>query len=163
MTMPDLSRHAPPGIDLEPEKWVFGIGTVAALFYSFGFFSRYQTAVNALYRRVGGVGSSERVLIEGAVMPRFSSLLGDFWLGFAILAACMLGMIIYHYAYHRQGSRSIYLMKRLPNRWELHRRCLTIPVAAALICALSVLLLTAVYFAVYMLATPSQCLPAIRF
>ena len=54
---------------------------------------------------------------------------------------------------------SIYLMKRLPNKWELHRRAITVPCIAVL--ATIGVALTAIlfYYIIYFLATPKVCLP----
>lgn len=151
---PDISRYAPPGLNLAPERNFFLTGLVCALLYSLGFFGRLTRAVNALYETRRGV----RVLLEGAVMEDFAAVLGGALAGFLVLALCMLAFLIYHYTYHRQGSRSIYLMRRLPSRWELHRRCLTLPVLAALLCLLAAFLLLVIYYAIYRSATPEACL-----
>lgn len=67
------------------------------------------------------------VLRPGAVMEDFAQLLDWMLLGFAVTAVCMAALAVWHYASHFQGSRSIYTMRRLPQRWELARRCLTLP------------------------------------
>ena len=68
-----------------------------------------------------------------------------------------LVFLLWHYAYHYQGSRSVYLMRRLPDRWEYHRRCLAIP--AATVAATAVLLAgsLALFYGAYMLFTPAAC------
>ena len=43
-------------------------------------------------------------------------------------------------------------------RVELHRRCLTLPICAAFGCAVCAFVLLLVYFAIYMLMTPQECL-----
>lgn len=91
-------------------------------------------------------------------MPFYHELSGGAFTLFLIFALSMAGFIIYHYLSHYQGSKSIYLMRRLPDRWELHHRCLTLPLTGALIylgCALFLLL---VYFCIYLIVTPAQCL-----
>ncbi len=150
----DLSRYAPPGLNLKPGRQVFITGAAASALGSLTFFARYFSARSTLYGYDGAV----RVLLPDAVMPDFFPLLGNALYGFLILSLCMLGFIVYHYAYHRQGSRSIYLMRRLPNRFELHRRCLTLPLLAALLSLLFALLLILLCYAIYMLATPRECL-----
>ena len=50
-------------------------------------------------------------------------------------------------------------MKRLPNRWELWRRVLTLPLGAMAVCGLTVLALTGLYYSIYLLCTPAGCLP----
>ena len=67
--------------------------------------------------------------------------------------------VVYFYFYHYQDSRSIYTMKRLPDRWELWRRCLTLPFWTVIISGVLVLLLTGVYYLIYLKCTPAGCLP----
>ena len=46
---------------------------------------------------------------------------------------CLCAVIAFvHYRSYYNPVKSIYVMKRLPNRWELHRRCLTFPILYAL-------------------------------
>lgn len=151
----DLSRCAPPGLELKIEKRVFGWGMVLAVLFSLSFFIHF---FNELERLLYWRNGAERTLRPNAVMPDFVEVLGNALLGFVILALCMAAFILVHYAYHHQGSKSIYLMRRLPNRWELHRRCITLPLAAVLLCLAAGFLLLLIYFAVYMRATPAVCL-----
>ena len=150
----DLSRQVPPGLPLAHHGRLAAIGGAAAALYSGSFLFRYAAAYNALYIWSRG----ERKLVENAMMPSFIRLIDGAFLGFAVLAVCILAMVIYHYAYHYQGSKSIYLMRRLPSRWELHRRCWTLPVLELLGCLAGVLVLLLAYFAVYQCFTPTQCL-----
>ena len=155
MQKPDFSRYAPPGADLRPQRRVLLLGMVFSLLYSLGFVYRCIDARAGLY--VYNASSGVHVLREGAVMPDFFRVLDGALLGFGLLAILMLGFCIVYYAYHRQGSRSIYLMRRLPNRWELHRRCLSLPLLGAAVCILAAALLLPLYYGVYCLATPAQC------
>ena len=52
-------------------------------------------------------------------------------------------------------------MRRLPQRWELLRRCLTVPVLAAVGYLLEAALLLGIDYAIYRLATPAQALQAL--
>lgn len=151
---PDLSRWAPPGLDLHVEKRVFGCGmalsTLFSMFYIINLFGERAK----LYRKVG----TEVHLRPDAVMPDFVDVLRPFLMGFLILALCMAAFIAVHYAYHHQGSKSIYLMRRLPDRWERHRRCWTLPLLGIAACLLAALILLLIYYGLYMLATPKACL-----
>ena len=91
-------------------------------------------------------------------MVDFIDLVEYAFLGFFLAITLALAFGLYHYAFHHQGSKSIYLMRRLPNGFELHRRCWTVPVAAALIIAAAMVLTFLFYFAIYLLATPEGCL-----
>ena len=59
-----------------------------------------------------------------------------------------------HYNYHYQGSKSIYMMKRLPKKSELWRRCLVLPVTLALTSEAAAMILRLLFFAYYMIRTP---------
>ena len=150
----DLARHAPPGLELAAGlKW-YGWGLFLAVGYSLSFFIRYLNERGDLYHNRLG----KQVLWEGAVMPDFALVLGDALHGFALLAAGCVGFAVYCYLSHRQGSKSIYTMRRLPDRWELHRRCLTLPAAGLALCAVLAFALLGLYYWIYMTATPAQCL-----
>lgn len=153
MKLPDLTRRLPLGYPAVGECTFCLTGLAVSALWSMIFFVRYFGYRGNLY----GEGSGGRVLLAGAMMPDFVELLDHVFLGFLLLAAAMLGFIAAHYAYHWQGSRSIYLMRRLPDRFELHRRCLTVPFCMMLVCAGCAFVLLLLYFAVYMVFTPSEC------
>lgn len=154
-----IKRNSPPGMSMKQEICFLLIGLGASFLYSLVFFAQFARARESLYEVIGG----KRVLKDGAIMEDFADLIGDtpidsVFLGFFFVAICMLGYIIYHYAYYRQGSKSIYLMKRLPKRSEIHRRALTLPFLAMLSCIVIAFAVMMIYFAFYMLATPEACL-----
>lgn len=151
----DWSRHAPAGFPVIEEVKAFGGGCVGASLFSLLYYvPRYADALSSLYRGNG----AERTLISGAVMPDFVEILGRGLLSFQILCACMIFFAGRHYFYHFRESKSIYTMRRLPNRWELHRRCLTLPAAGLIISAAMAMLFLLAFYAVYMLKTPDVCL-----
>lgn len=155
MRLDDLSRYAPVGMKLHMEKTIWGLCLIASWIYSGLFLVRFADACGELYEYNG----VKQVLMEGARMERFGTLLGNGLNGFAITAMVMMLFSIYHYLYHFQDSKSIYLMRRLPNRWELSRRCLTLPVAAAVLSLAAAVLLLGFYFGIYLVFTPKGCLP----
>ncbi len=150
----DLKRHVPPGFPVRRELTWIGVGLGASLLYSFRFLLTFFDSRSDLYETV----DKARVLIAGAVMPDFADVLGSSLLGFVLVALCMPALILYHYAYHYQGGRSIYLMRRLPNRWELHRRCFTVPLLAAGASLLLWFVFLLLYYGIYMAGTPDACL-----
>lgn len=150
-----LKKYSPPGMDLKQEKRFLFIGYICSAVYSlFDFLGNYAMAYDRLYDYIGG----KPVLNINAVMTDFRLLIKFSFIGFGITALVMLGFIIYRYAYYRQGSMSIYLMKRLPRKTEIHKRALVLPFLAVFICLLTAFLLLLLYFAVYMLATPDVSL-----
>ena len=158
-------RNSPPGMDLMQERKVFAVGNViSALVGILVFLDRYRGAYNDLflYFGVAGAGNAtdvEKVLRKDTVIVPFHQLLDGFFFCFYIVATVMLCFIIFHYAYFRQGSMSIYLMKRLPDRRELHRRALTVPCLGAL-GTFAVAAVTAfLCYIIYLTVTPKVCLP----
>lgn len=151
---PDLSRWVPPGFDAGRElRWIGG-GLVASALLSLTFFSAYNERYYHLFLWENG----GQVLIENAWMVSFTDLLGVSLFGFALLALCMAGLAAFHYASYYQGSRSIYLMRRLPRRRELWRRCFALPGAAALLSLTLGLGLLALFFHYYLTRTPPACM-----
>ena len=149
------SRRVPPG-ESASRQWVWCfVGNVVAALYSFRFLAQYLEARGELYYGYG----KEAVLIEGARMTAFSDLMEGALYGFPIAALWMLCFIPFYLASFYQGSRSIYLMRRLPSHGELWRRTASLPLycfaATVAACALTAL----VWLGVYWLATPQAALP----
>ena len=152
----DLSRFVPLGLEGEKEgQWIllgWGISALAAMIQ---FANQYHDALSRLYNHMLG----GRRLIQGAVMTPFSELVLGCEFGFVLMCLGLALLAVYHYHYHTQSSKPIYLMRRLPNSWELHIRCLGMPVMGA-VGALAILgLLTILFFVIYLRCTPEQCLP----
>ena len=149
-----LTKFVPAGIDYRQEiRWI-GLAFLISLIYSLSFFVTLLDQYDRLFERVGEV----RYLIEGAMMPDFSELLGTRLIGFYVIPVGMLILMGYHYFYHYLGSKSIYLMRRLPNRWTLLKRCVTLPVIAILVSLGIAFVLLLIYYGIYHLATPASCL-----
>lgn len=153
----DLGRYIPMGIEPEGERslllWSLGAGTVWSFFL---FVSSYNEAYNNLFHHVG---FGRTMLREGAVMPGLFEIMAGTETIFVLVCAAMPFWALYHYAYHYNGSKSIYLMRRLPERWELHRRCLAVPAVGAVSSMALQGLLGSLYYLIYILCTPRQCLP----
>ena len=152
-----FERMVPPGVDYKKEMRYFLEGLVLVSISSMIWFSfRFQSFLGDLYRIKSALGNE--VLDENALMPDFKVVLGNCLLGFAVLILGAAAMVGYHYLYYFQGSRSIYLMRRLPGRWEYLKRCAALPGLAVLICFATAFLLLLLYFGYYMIGTPSRCL-----
>lgn len=150
-----LEKYAPLGFNVEKEVKAFLVEMVLVTMQTLFFFPRYMYALDELYTRRAG----KRVLIEGAVIQDFDTLIEGLFTISVIVAVLTLVQAALFYAYHSQGSKMLYLMKRLPDKWELCRRCLTLPIAGAVIVAVWALVLRMLYFSIYIIFTPSQCLP----
>ena len=152
----NLNRFVPLGIDGVTEgKWILtglGASAIAALV---NFSVRYSDAHAQLYRQ----GMGMKKLIPGRVIASFPQILLGCDIGFILLCIAMVMLAAYHYTYHSQGSKAIYLMRRLPSRFELHIRCLGLPVAGAVSAMALLGLLTVLFYLIYYFCTPAQCLP----
>lgn len=152
-----LEKYTPPGIDVRKQikLCLFGLG--AASVWSLSYLVRYMIARTNLYES----SMLGKVLKEGAVMTDFNHLLheGDSLDGFLVFYLVMLGLLVYHYLYYYQGSKSIYLMRRLPDKWELHRRCVILPFVATVVAVITEIALVCLYYGIYLVCTPQQCLP----
>ena len=69
-------------------------------------------------------------------------LLGMSFRGLWVHLAVCIGLAVRNYSSFYSGSRSIYLMKRTGSASELHRMCLTVPLAGAVCGILLVLVFT---------------------
>ena len=152
----DWDRWVPAGVDgrgtFRGVAWLLGAAMGLTLSVPF----RYIALRGELY---DWTGTGERVLIPERVMAPFYEVLGGALWGFGILALCLAALAVRQYLFHWQGgSRSIYLMRRLPDRWELHRRCLTLPALGAAGGVLAAGALVLLYYGLYRLATPAECL-----
>lgn len=153
----DLSRHVPLGLNGKKEIQYLAAGLgIAAAWSVIDFAKEYTDALAMLYgHRAGG----SRVLIPGQIIGDFEPMLAGGSVLFSLICLAMALLAGYHYAYHFQGSKSVYLMRRLPGRYELPHRCFAIPAAGAVGAMALLGLLTVCYYAVYLLCTPAQCLP----
>lgn len=153
----DLSRFAPPGTAIGEEIKRLCVGLAASTCYAVLIYGvNFRSAYDFLFDRYG----ADRVLRPGAVMLPFDILLEWSLSFFYIMALCSLSAAIFHHLHYYSGSKSIYLMRRLPQRWELLRRNITLPLAGAAVSLLAALLLKLLFLGVYYLVTPAQCLPS---
>lgn len=149
-----LTKNAPPGFDTDKEVRMYITGLVLMLVFSLNFFWDYYDAYDALFHWV----KEEKVLLTGVVMQNFSEILGDNLRGFYLYCIVIAVMVLQHYWYYYQGSKSIYVMKRLKNPMEIHRRAWVIPLLGIVVTLLIAFVVMMLYFEFYMIVTPKQCI-----
>ena len=148
----DGPKFLPVGMDFYGElKGVVAGGLSAVVYSALAFLPRYFDKRQALFVPNGPLRSDAR-------MDAFEVCMEFVPAGFLVLAIAMMGLAIYHYSWHFRGSRSIYLMKRLPHRWELARRCLAIPLSGIVLSGLLAAATTGLYYLIYRFCTPVQAL-----
>lgn len=146
-------RLLPPGASgrVIPRFLIFG--HLCSLFYSFTFWHKYFDKYWELFTLNGETWS-----LSGEMMTSFGRLHSGTMTAFKFFAVLCTVFIIYYYSYYRQGSKSIYLMRRLPNRFELFKRTITMPLIMCLSFIAASALTTAIYYLLYVLITPDDCL-----
>ena len=81
------------------------------------------------------------------LLPDFESIVsGSFWLMLPVILLCIY-MIIRNYLCFYGKCNTSYLMKRVPDRWELHKRCLTYPLTVFII-GMVLCIMLFLYFAI---------------
>ena len=120
------------------------------------FVIRYENARSRLYEDVLG----RRLLRSGAQIDPLAEILsGTFRLAVVYGILTFVNIAANYMTFYRE-SKSIYLMRRIPDRWELPRRCAAVPLiglaAGLILTAILICLCNLIYFK----ATPPQCIPA---
>lgn len=151
-----INDIVPPGFDYRQELRLWGWLCAGAVLYSMGFVFSFMDAVSALYYTDPYTGVKS--LQSGAVMADFYELESGRLSILLMLAVLTLLLSAVHYACFFRGSKSIYLMRRLPQRRELARRCLALPLLMALAAAAAAGILLLIYYFVYITFTPRACL-----
>jgi hypothetical protein len=142
-------------IGTDHAAWIFGCVIGAAMFHFIGFAAYHDYCLDALY-----ADKKRTILLDPTGkdpwihMPTFAEMMSHRYVLFVIIIFCMAALAIRNYKYHFQGSKSIYLMKRLPDQRDLARRCLTLPVLGILASILFAAITTCLCYWVYMSSTP---------
>lgn len=150
----NFAEHSiPPGAVVVFIPRYLIIGYIGSLIYSLTFWYKYFDKYWELFLR-----EDKLTVLSGEMMTDFGRLYDGSMYGFLFCALWCVAFVIHYYNYYRQGSKSIYLMKRLPKRLEMHRRALTLPILMCVVFLLMALITTLIYFGLYMLITPNECL-----
>lgn len=149
-----IHRLYPLGYELKIEFTVMILSLATSLLYSFTYLDKFYDYYGDLFEYIG----NKRILLEYSKMEDFYIILDKSLVGFAGVILIALFFAVVHYTYHYSDSKSIYLMKRLPKKNELHIRCLTLPVIYIATSILAAFLLLLLYYFHYMSITPDECL-----
>ncbi len=150
-----LAQRCPPGSNVMQEWFsamIYGVFLAGGLVTHF--IRNYQFHYAHLFVHVMG----KPVLAPEAVMPDFALLhypVTILLLFYALLALIQAGQ---YYASYYVGSKSIYLMRRLPDSWERWRRCPTMPALYFLAFSFLVVITLLITFVFYQQFTPEACL-----
>lgn len=152
----ELLKLLPVGYNVKKVKTalIWGYITTAA-FSAIVYFSNLIENFNDLYFYDE---AGNRLLKTGVKMTSFELLRERAFDLFLIFIFMLLVFSIYNFIYHYIGSKSIYTMRRLPQKFEFIKRCVTIPVIFIILSIASVFVLNFIYFGIYMLVVPEECL-----
>lgn len=140
-------KIVPPGINPQNQLFFFMFGNIVSLVISLLFFVRYYNEYIKQFN-----ASQEYT------MPDFYLILDGTVIGFVFVAIFMMFYVIYYYSYYKNGSMSIYMMKRLPNRFEIHKTAWTLPLLTAFLTLIIGFLISVFYLGFYLIITPNELL-----
>lgn len=151
-----LTDYLPVGYPVERMVQGVGILWAAMALGSLPYLYRLGDARSDLYFYRGT--ALEPTLIPDARMLDFHVILEGSFSVVPFFVGLFLAFMGSLYVYHFSESRSIYLMRRLPNRWELLRRCITLPLVGIGGMLILVCILFFVYYGLYFIFTPEAAL-----
>ena len=143
----------PLGSNLEKANTFLGL----CIFFGFAehllFFGKYQMQMKAIENSMKGA-----TIDSGMKMPYFCELQEHTFYGYLLAIALVLIMQGYwNWAYYNKETKSVYVMKRLPNRKEYPRTIWVSPVIQAVLIALLAVAHTLIDLCLYM-TTPDLAL-----
>lgn len=103
--------------------------------------------------------ASQRVFPPDRMMHDFITLLDGVWPLFWVPAVTAVLLAVVNRHGFSQGSKAVYLMRRLPDRWEFHRRCLALPLLTLLLGGVLMVLVLLACWGMYTHFTPEHAIP----
>lgn len=155
-----MERHSPPGISLASIQQNFwgGLGLMGIAFFYFLFLLVNDMTYITSNRKVPGF--LEHFDPKHHMMNNFDFYFRFVFFAFLIGAGAMLICAVFNYGYFYQGSKSIYVMRRLRSGKTLHLRCWTVPVWGLMILTAVLILLYTFFLWVYFACSPEGSIPA---
>lgn len=144
----DSPRYAPPGHDNLRLQGLFLWTMIILVGWALTFFFRLGDTIATLNNGYPAWAETD-----------FAALMAWRLTPLPIGVLLMGVMAAVNYSRFYQGSKSIYLMRRLPDKWELHRRCLTAPLLCCGIYVVTAVVLFVLCVAAYRFCMPQEYLP----
>ena len=147
-------RYMPLGINLEKANVLLGVCIIIGICEHLLFFGRYLMQLNVISSSINGI-----TIDAGVKMPYFWDLQQHTYYGYIVAILMVLFIQAYwNYAYYNKETKSVYVMKRLPDRKEYSRTIWAAPVIEALCIAVIMLFHTVIDFCLYAVVTPEIAL-----
>ena len=147
-------RLMPLGINLERANMLFGAGICIGIAEHLVFYGKYMMQLEEINKAIKGV-----TIESGLKMPYFWELAEHSYYGYILGILLVLFLQAYwNYKYYNKETKSVYVMKRLPDRREYARTIWGAPLIEALAAAAVMILHTVVDLCMYMIVTPEIAL-----
>ncbi len=142
-----LEDFTPTGMDMKKIYMKIGVIFAVPILFSLQFFYHFQNAKSV---------QMNWMLISGIEKPmaNYVEILDGSFVVFPFAMLGCLAVAVPMYRYYYQGSKSIYVMKRLSNPYEIWRRVFTIPIISALTIGFIGIVILIGYYFYYMQCSP---------
>lgn len=149
-------RFMPIGSNMEKANFLFGLCVCIGLGEHILFLTRYIMHMREITVNIKGV-----TIDPDFMMPYFWELQNHTLYGyFAAILLVLFVQAYWNYAYYNKETKSMYVMKRLPDRKEYSRTIWTAPKIEAFIILIIMLANIFLDFGIYAFATPDVALKA---
>lgn len=147
-------RFMPLGINLEKANALFGLCIFIGIAEHLFFYGKFLMKLKVINNSIKGI-----TIDSGMKMPYFWELQEHTYYGYFLAILLVLFIQAYwNYAYYNKETRSVYVMKRLPDRKEYQRTIWISPVIEALSIAVIMAVHTFIDLCMYVVATPEIAL-----
>lgn len=147
-------RFLPLGINLERVNAFFGGCIFLGIGEHLSFYGKYLMQLREIKDSIKGI-----TIDSGVKMPYFWDLQEHTYYGYILGILMTLFLQAYwNHQYYNKKTKSVYVMKRLPNRKEYPRTIWVAPVIQAIFIAMIMVALTVIDFCLYAFATPELAL-----
>lgn len=143
----------PVGFPYKMEVALCRLACIFTVGYSLIFFLSYADHYENLF-----LDTKQTVLKPGAVMVDFYKIVSDCFVFYLAPFLLFFAFAVFHWVYHYQHSKSIYTMRRLPQKGELYFRCFALPLAETVVYTLIFFVLISLFYLYYINKTPAECL-----
>ncbi|NLD20100.1 MAG: hypothetical protein GX663_07650 [Clostridiales bacterium] len=147
-------RFMPLGINLEKANNFFGVCIFIGIAEHLLFYGKYRIQLNEIKNSIKGI-----TIDSDVKMPYFWDLQEHTYYGYIIGILLVIFLQAYwNYEYYNKKTKSVYVMRRLPNRKEYPRTIWVAPIIQAFFIAMIMVVHTLIDLCLYAFVTPEIAL-----
>ena len=147
-------RFLPLGINLEKTDFLWGACIFLGIAEHLLFFGKFLLKMRAIESSIKGI-----TIDSGTQMPYFWELQEHTYYGYILgILLVLIVQTYWNYAYYNKETKSVYVMKRLPDRKEYSRTIWVTPVIEAVFIAVIMVVHTMLDLCLYAFVTPDIAL-----